>query len=331
VLQPIFSLSVLCVEGSRHLPKVSAAKMLKSRPGTGIATQMSPAAAASSFDEDFEGDNGLLLADYCHKLDVAARQRLMWMKTSFRKLHECFKSPGISASQAQKALFQATVRGLYEEILLDRKSNFSITLASTSRCENLEMMLEAQQEHINNLELRLAHSQNAAHIETLAAEIKSLKTIVHAQQYELAANEDMKKSFDGLQGQVDFLTAQNATVSSKLDETMHMLRHSDLQNAEISKTLYQKTADMELQAQENRRLQIVLFSQRQQLAICIQQMSVAKNDRSPRLPQAIKSLTFEDGSEVEVLELDHEQRLPIYETLLDDLFNEPNDGLQTGP
>lgn len=193
------------------------------------------------------------------------------------------------------------------------------------------MMLEAQQEHINNLELRLAHSQNAAHIETLAAEIKSLKTIVHAQQYELAANEDMKKSFDGLQGQVDILTAQNASVSSKLDETMHMLRHSDLQNAEISKTLYQKTADMELQAQENRRLQIVLFSQRQQLAICIQQMSVAKNDRSPRLPQVIKSLTFEDGSEVEVLELDHEQRLPIYETLLDDLFNEPNDGLQTGP
>ena len=88
---------------------------------------------------------------------------------------------------------------------------------------------------------------------------------------------------------------------------------------------------MELQAQENRRLQIVLFSQRQQLAICIQQMSVAKNDRSPRLPQAIKSLTFEDGSEVEVLELDREQRLPQYETLLDDLFNEPNDGLQTGP
>ncbi len=249
------------------------------------------------------------------------------MKTSFRKLHDSYRSTGNCASEAEKARFQALVRGLHDEILLDRKSNFNITLAATSRCEHLENMLEAQQEHINNLELRLARSQYAAQSEALAAEVKFLRTIIHEQQYELAANEDMKKSFDGLQAQFDSLVAQNASASSKLDETMHALRHSDLQNAEICKALEQKTADMELQVHENHRLQIVLFSQKQQLAFCIQQMSSARKDRSPPLPQVLRSLKFEDGTEIDIVDSHHDKRFPTYETLLDDLFNEANEGL----
>jgi hypothetical protein len=264
-------------------------------------------------------------------MDIAARQRLMWMKTSFRKLNDFLKSAGNSCSQAEKARFQATVRGLYGEILLDRKSNFSITLASVSRCENLERMLEAQQEHINNLELKLAHSQSASHIEASAAEIKRLKTMIHEQQHELAASEDIKKSFDDLQHQCDSLIAENASISSKLDESMHLLEHSALQNAEISKMLEQKTLDMELQTVENQRLQIVLFSQRQQLAICIQQMNTARNDRTTPLPQTLKSLKFDDGSEFDVSESDGNQLAPTYETLLADLFYEPTDNLQADP
>jgi hypothetical protein len=302
--------------------------MLKSRSGLSSSAQASSASATASFDEDFESDSGLLLTEYCQKLDIAARQRLMWMKTSFRKLHESFKSTGNSASQAEKAQFQAIVRGLFDEILLDRRSNFNIMLASISRCEHLENMLEAQQEHINNLELKLAHSQNAAQLEACAAEVKMLRSTIHEQQHELAANDEMKKSFDGLQAQVDSLAARNAAISSKLDETTHMLRHSDLQNAEIFKALEQKTADMEMQVHENRRLQIVLFSQRQQLAICIKQMSNARQDRSSPLPQVLRSLKFEDGSEIDILESEHDHRLPKYDTLLDDLFNEPSDGLQ---
>jgi hypothetical protein len=305
--------------------------MLKSLSGLSDSTHATSSAAVPSFDEDFGGDSGLLLTEYCHKLDIAARQRLMWMKTSFRKLHDCYKSTGHSTSQAEKAQFQAIVRGLYDEILLDRRSNFSITLSSISRCEHLEKMLEAQQEHINNLELKLAHSQNVAHIEAYAAELRSLKTTVHEQQHELAANEELKKAFDALQIQYDSLSERTGSISSRLDETMHMLRHSDLQNAEISKTLEQKTADMELQIQENRRLQIVLFSQRQQLAICIQQMKIDRTNRSPHLPLAVKSLRFEDGSELDIAESEQDQNLPKYTTLLDDLFNEPNDGLFSDP
>lgn len=305
--------------------------MLKPRTGVSHATQMCSSGAVDSYDEDFDSDSGLLLTEYCQKLDIAARQRLMWMKTSFRKLHDSFKSTGNSASQAERAQFQAIVRGLYEEIVLDRKSNFSITLSSISRCEHLQRMLEAQQEHINNLELKLANSQSAVQLEALAAEVKSLKTTIHERQYELAANEDTKKSFDRLQSQFDSMAAQSASTSSKLDETMHMLSHSDLQNAEICKALEQKTADMELQVHENRRLQIILFSQRQQLAFCIQQMNIARKDRNPPLPQVVRSLKFEDGSEIEIVQGQHDQQLPTYETLLDDLFNEPNDELQDEP
>ncbi len=255
----------------------------------------------------------------------------MWMKSSFRKLHDCFKKMGHSANQAEKAQFQAIVRGLYDEILLDRRSNFSITLASVSRCEHLEKMLEAQQEHINNLELKLAHSQNAAHIESYAAEVRSLMTTVHEQRHELAASDEMKKSFNALQSQCDSLTERNESLSSKLDETMHMLRHSDTQNAEISKTLEQKIADMEMQSYENRRLQIVLFSQRQQLAICIQQMKIEKSNRSPSLALALKALKVEDGSTLDTVDIEQQQTLPEYETLLDDLFHEPNDGILSDP
>jgi len=313
--------------------------MLKSKCGLSNATQISATvAAAYSYDEDFESDGGSKLTDYCQKFDVAARARLMWMKTSFRKLNESFNSTGNSVGQAEKARFQATVRGLYDEILLDRKSNFTITLAAASRCENLEQMLEAQQEHINNLELKLAHCQNSAHIETTDAKIKSLMTTIRQQAHEIAAMEDMKKSFPALQQQCDSLTAQNklslqkiASISSTLDETMHMLRHSDLQKAEVAKTLERSTVDLEMQAQENRRLQIVLFSQRQQLAICIQQMGIFRNDRSVPLPQAIKSLTFEDGSEHAVLDGDQYQRAQTYEILLDDLFDSPTDRQQADP
>jgi hypothetical protein len=298
---------------------------------SGASNSASSTEVGPSFDDDFGNDGGLLLTEYCQKMDIAARQRLMWMKSSFRKLHDCFKSTGNSASQAEKAQFQATVRGLYDEILLDRRSNFSVTLASASRCEQLEKMLEAQQEHINNLELKLAHSQNAANIEACAAELRSLKTTVHEQRHEIAANEDMKKSFNALQLQCDSLTEKNKSLSSKLDETMHMLRHSDLQNAEISKTLEQKTADMDMQTHENRRLQIVLFSQRQQLAIYIQQMNIERTNRSPSLALSVKSLRFEDGSELDIVDNEQDQKLPEYETLLDDLFKEPNEGLLSDP
>ena len=312
--------------------------MLKSKSGLSNATQISAAATTSSFDEDVESDGDLQLTEYCQKLGIANRARLMWMKTSFRKLNESFNSTGNSVGQAEKARFQATVRGLYDEILLDRKSNFTITQAAVSRCENLEHMLEAQQEHINNLELRLAHCQNSAHIEATDAKIRSLMTTIRQQAHEIAAIEDMKKSFPALQQQCDLLTAQNvlnlqkiASISSSLDETMHMLKHSDLQKAEVAKALERNTADLELQAQENRRLQIVLFSQRQQLAICIQQMAILRNDRSVPLPQALKSLTFDDGSEHEVLNGDQYERAQTYDVLLEDLFDSPNSRLQADP
>jgi chromosome segregation ATPase len=305
--------------------------MQKSSSGSSQSILANSTAAGPSFDEEFGSDGGLLLTEYCQKLDIAARQRLMWMKSSFRKLHDCFKSTGHFVSQAERAQFQATVRGLYDEILLDRKSNFSITLASVSRCEHLEKMLEAQQEHINNLELKLAHSQNATHIDAYAAEVRSLKTTVHEQRHELAASEEIKKSFNSLQLEYESLAERNQSISSELDETMHMLRDSDMQNAEISKTLEQKTAEMEMQAHENRRLQIVLFSQRQQLAICVQQMKLDRTNRSPSLALPIKSFSFQEDSDFDTLNSAQEQRLPEYETLLDDLFTEPNDEILSDP